>query len=113
MFQFEKTPGGYYRCFDQSGTLYESERIGIIYELTEPPLLATLHKIGEHSAVEKLYFDRFVPKNKEHPELFDFRLITSRLWDAVDLNKFVNTTGYFGMWLKSNDLLFEDFKQKG
>lgn len=107
MFQFEKTPGGYYRCFDQSGTLYESESIGIIYDLSDPPILATLHQIGKSDLVQDLYLERFAPKNAEFPEVFDFKFIQSNQWEVEDLNKFMSNTGYLGMWLKRNEMLNE------
>ena len=105
MYNFTKTPEGLYRCFDESKTIYECESIGIIYDESEPPLLATLHKIGNAETIQQMYLERFAPKNSEFPGVFDFKFIESPVWNVDDLNKFVNNTGYLGMWLKDNGML--------
>lgn len=77
MIQFEKTPGGLFRCFDGDQTLYETEDIGIIYDTTTHRISAIVHKIGRSKDIENLFKVSYLPINGTHPEIFNYQFIAS------------------------------------
>jgi len=80
-------------------TRFRAEEIAIAYTEhdSDEPVLATLHKHGPADAVQDWY--------REKRPVFDrigfrLKLISSSEWDADDLDRFINCTGYLGVWLK-------------